>query len=401
MLYLYLPNIMANPFAKFFKLSATPLGKKSVESAVGIDIGSSSIKVVQVSREKEKLVLATYGELAVGPYADLSIGASASFGADKLISIVSDLFKEAGVTAVTVAFSIPLKSSLILVVEMPDLPLEALAQAVPIEARKYIPVPIAEVGLDWQPLPRERQNFANVPVGEKEKLPKTTDPTLKGVHVPAQKIEVLLAAIHKETIALYQKLAQGLKIEPRFFEIETFSTLRSVVSPSDRAPVAVIDMGASSTKMTIVEGGMGKISHTIGKGSQDVTGAISKSLSVDFAKAEEIKRELGLSRRGVEADTLSVAVTPIVEYIFTEANRVIVNYQRRYKRPVDRALLVGGGALLRGTPDIAVRRLGLDVAIAHPFERLNSPPSMSRVLEEAGPSFAVAIGLAERLLLDA
>ena len=392
---------MANPFAKFFKLSATPLGKKSVESAVGIDIGSSSIKVVQVSREKEKLVLATYGELAVGPYADLSIGASASFGADKLISIVSDLFKEAGVTAVTVAFSIPLKSSLILVVEMPDLPLEALAQAVPIEARKYIPVPIAEVMLDWQPLPRERQNFANVPVGEKEKLPKTTDPTLKGVHVPAQKIEVLLAAIHKETIALYQKLAQGLKIEPRFFEIETFSTLRSVVSPSDRAPVAVIDMGASSTKMTIVEGGMVKISHTIGKGSQDVTGAISKSLSVDFAKAEEIKRELGLSRRGVEADTLSVAVTPIVEYIFTEANRVIVNYQRRYKRPVDRALLVGGGALLRGAPDIAVRRLGLDVAIAHPFERLNSPPSMSRVLEEAGPSFAVAIGLAERLLLDA
>ena len=392
---------MANPFAKFFKLSATPLGKKSVESAVGIDIGSSSIKVVQVSREKEKLVLATYGELAVGPYADLSIGASASFGADKLISIVSDLFKEAGVTAVTVAFSIPLKSSLILVVEMPDLPPEALAQAVPIEARKYIPVPIAEVVLDWQPLPRERQNFANVPVGEKEKLPKTTDPTLKGVHVPAQKIEVLLAAIHKETIALYQKLAQGLKIEPRFFEIETFSTLRSVVSPSDRAPVAVIDMGASSTKMTIVEGGMVKISHTIGKGSQDVTGAISKSLSVDFAKAEEIKRELGLSRRGVEADTLSVAVTPIVEYIFTEANRVIVNYQRRYKRPVDRALLVGGGALLRGAPDIAVRRLGLDVAIAHPFERLNSPPSMSRVLEEAGPSFAVAIGLAERLLLDA
>jgi len=284
---------MANPFVKFFKLSATPLGKKSVESAVGIDIGSSSIKVVQVSREKEKLVLATYGELAVGPYADLSIGASASFGADKLIPIVSDLFKEAGVTAVTVAFSIPLKSSLILVVEMPDLPPEALAQAVPIEARKYIPVPIAEVVLDWQPLPRERQNFANVPVGEKEKLPKTTDPTLKGVHVPAQKIEVLLAAIHKETIALYRKLAQGLKIEARFFEIETFSTLRSVVPPSDRAPVAVIDMGASSTKMTIVEGGMVKISHTIGKGSQDVTGAISKSLSVDFAKAEEIKRELG------------------------------------------------------------------------------------------------------------
>ena len=392
---------MANPFVKFFKLSATPLGKKSVESAVGIDIGSSSIKVVQVSREKEKLVLATYGELAVGPYADLSIGASASFGADKLIPIVSDLFKEAGVTAVTVAFSIPLKSSLILVVEMPDLPPEALAQAVPIEARKYIPVPIAEVMLDWQPLPRERQNFANVPVGEKEKLPKTTDPTLKGVHVPAQKIEVLLAAIHKETIALYRKLAQGLKIEARFFEIETFSTLRSVVPPSDRAPVAVIDMGASSTKMTIVEGGMVKISHTIGKGSQDVTGAMSKSLSVDFAKAEEIKRELGLSRRGVEADTLSVAVTPIVEYIFTEANRVIVNYQRRYKRPVDRALLVGGGALLRGAPDIAVRRLGLDVAIAHPFERLSSTPSMSRVLEEAGPSFAVAIGLAERLSLDA
>jgi len=395
---------MANPFANFFKLSRAPLPKKPVTSALGIDIGSSSIKVVQLGREKGKMKLETYGELAIGPYADLAIGQVASFSADKLIPILTDLFREAKVSTQTAAFSIPLKSSLILVVEMPDLPPEELAQAIPIEARKYVPVPIAEVALDWQVIPRDHQEFSPA-TDESKTLPKTKDPALTAVS-SLKKTDVLLAAIHRETITLYTAVAQGMKLESRFFEIETFSALRSVVPSSDRTPVAVIDMGASATKMTIIDNGTVKISHTIGKGSQDITAAISKSLGVDYTKAEEIKREFGLARagaavRGVDADTLNISVTPIIEYIFAEANRVVVNYQRRYKRSVDRALLLGGGALLKGVVDVAVRRLGVDVAVARPFEHLSAPEHMSQVLEEAGPSFAVAIGLAERLLNDA
>lgn len=395
---------MANPFANFFKLSRAPLPKKPVTNALGIDIGSSSIKLVQLGREKGNIKLETYGELAVGPYNDLAIGQTSSFTSDKLIPILTDLFREAGVTTTTAAFSIPLKSSLILVVEMPDLPPEELAQAIPIEARRYVPVPIAEVALDWQVIPRDHQEFSPA-ANENKTLPKTKDPALTAVS-SLKKTDVLLAAIHRETITLYTAVAQGMKLESRFFEIETFSALRSVVPSSDRTPVAVIDMGASATKMTIVDNGTVKISHTIGKGSQDITAAISKSLGVDYTKAEEIKREFGLARagaavRGVDADTLNISVTPIIEYIFAEANRVVVNYQRRYKRSVDRALLLGGGALLKGAVDVAVRRLGVDVAVARPFEHLSAPEHMSQVLTEAGPSFAVAIGLAERLLNDA
>jgi len=396
---------MVNPFAKFFKLSHQPLVKKPVTNALGIDIGSSSVKIVQLGRERGKVKLETYGELAVGPYVDLAIGQTASFSADKLVPILTDLFREAGVSTTTAAFSIPLKSSLILTVEMPDLPPEELAQAIPIEARKYVPVPIAEVALDWQVIPRSHETFASSSSEEKKKLPKTNDPALKNT-ASLEKTDVLLAAIHKETINLYTEVAKGMKLDSRFFEIETFSALRSVIPTSDLTPVAVIDMGASATKMTIVDNGIVKISHTIGKGSQDITSAISKSLSVDYTKAEEIKREFGLARaglsvRGVDADALNISVTPIIEYIFAEANRVVVNYQRRYKQSVDRAILLGGGALLKGAVDIAVRRLGVDVAVARPFEHLSAPEHMSQVLADAGPSFAVAIGLAERLLNDA
>ncbi len=395
---------MTNPFANFFKSSREPLSKKPVTSALGIDIGSSSIKVVQLRQEKGRVKLETYGELAVGPYDNLAIGQTSSFTSDKLIPILTDLFREAGVTTSTAAFSIPLKSSLILVVEMPDLSPEDLAKAIPIEARKYVPVPITEVALDWQIIPRGHQEF--LPVATENKTPlKTKDPALSTT-TPLKKTDVLLAAIHREIISLYTTIAQGMKLEPRFFEIESFSALRSAVPSSNRAPVAVIDMGASATKMTIVDSGIVRISHTIGKGSQDITAAISKSLGVDYTKAEEIKREFGLTRAGpsvrsVDADTLNISVIPIVEYIFAEANRVVVNYQRRYKRSVDRALLLGGGALLKGAVDIAVRRLGVDVAVARPFGNLSAPEHMSQVLEEAGPSFAVAIGLAERLLNDA
>lgn len=380
---------MANPFTKILELaSGTGLLQTKSQSVVGIDIGSSSMKLVQLKRDHGRVVLETYGELAVGPYADMAVGQAVTLQPEKLAEITQDLIKEANVTTAVGAFSIPLKSSLLIVLEMPNLKPAELAKAIPIEARKYIPVPISEVALDWWILPQTENAFED-----------------EGATVEKKKIEVLVVAIHKGTITQYQSMAQLSKIQSQFFEIETFSAIRSSFVGKDLGATAIIDMGAGTTKVAIIDYGVVKLSHTISKGSQDITGAISKSLGIDFAKAEEVKREIGLKRPGKQLpgrpfspDDVGFATNPIVEYIFAEAGRAVVGYQKKYKRSVDHTVLIGGGALLIGVQDIAARYLGTEISIGNPFGKVEAPAFLSPVLKEAGPEFAVAIGLALRLL---
>ena len=114
-----------------------------------MDIGSSSIKVVQLRREKGRVILETYGAISLGPYAGVEIGRATALGADKISEALKDVIREANVTTTDAAISIPYSSSLGSIIKLPATVEKQLAQVVPIEARKYIPVPINEVLLDW------------------------------------------------------------------------------------------------------------------------------------------------------------------------------------------------------------------------------------------------------------
>ena len=206
---------MANPFAKILALAGGKgLLQSKGESVIGIDIGSSSIKIVQLKRDHGRIILETYGELATGPYADLAVGQAATLPPEKLGEMVQDLIKEANITTSLGAFSIPLKSSLLIVLEMPDIKPAELAKAIPIEARRYIPVPISEVALDWWIIPRTENTFEESEGEEK-------------IGAPQTKVEVLVVAIHKGTLTQYESIAHLARIQSKFFEIETFSAIRS------------------------------------------------------------------------------------------------------------------------------------------------------------------------------
>ncbi|MFA5023136.1 MAG: pilus assembly protein PilM, partial [Candidatus Paceibacterota bacterium] len=120
---------------------------KRPQSVVAIDLGISSVKLVQLRKEKGKAVLETYGELACGPYNDLAVGQATNLSVEKTVELLKDLFKEANVTTPVAIFSIPLRNSLIVSVEVPEQAQSNLAEVIPIEARKYVPVPISEVML--------------------------------------------------------------------------------------------------------------------------------------------------------------------------------------------------------------------------------------------------------------
>lgn len=124
------------------------------EDSVGIDIGTSSIKVVQLRKKKGRALLETYGEIALGPYGGLSVGQVTNLTSDKVAEAIKDLIREANVTTLSGGLSIPFKSSLVTLMELPIIDEKQLKEMIPLEARKYIPVPISEVTLDWWVIPR-------------------------------------------------------------------------------------------------------------------------------------------------------------------------------------------------------------------------------------------------------
>src|SRR3989344_5187200 len=143
---------MSNALANMFDFRELGFLKED-NSAIGIDVGSSSVKVVQLKLKGGKAILETYGELTLGTYGGQSVGQAVVLPTDKLAEAITDLFREANVTTRNAALSIPLRSSLLKVIEVPAFSEKKLNQIIPIEARKYVPVPINEVALDWWVIP--------------------------------------------------------------------------------------------------------------------------------------------------------------------------------------------------------------------------------------------------------
>ena len=374
-----------------FSLGKLFEGMKTTDgSVVGVDIGASSIKVVQLRASRGVAILETYGEIALGPYAEVPIGKTVKVSPEKTAAALTDVMKEANVTAHEASVSIPFSSSLLTVIDLPKVDAESLKRIVPIEARKYIPVPVSDVVLDWFVIPTdaaEASAFDQVQDDKKKAGPKGQ--------------EVLLVAIHNDILRSYQTIMTTTGLNVDFYEIEVFSAIRAAVDHGI-APLLMVDLGASTTKMYIVERGIVRLTHIVTAGGQQMTETLANTMGWEFEKAERVKRERGMvdstaySRE--ENEQIKSALLSTLARVFSEVNRVLLSYGERSNKNVARVILIGGGASLPGLVDIARTSLNAEVEVANPFAHTEAPAFLDDVLREIGPGFAVSVGLALRKL---
>lgn len=367
------------------------LGTKGETSVLGIDIGASSIKIVQLRASRGIAILETYGEIALGPYGKQPVGKAVKLSPETLAQALTDLMKEANVTSRTGGLSIPFSSSLVSTITLPEVDDESLKRIVPIEARKYIPIPVSEVTLDWSVIPKEEgEDSALAPVRQ--------------VPQAAPTREVLLVAIHNSLLEQYHTITTGAGLTVDFYEIEVFSAIRSALGHG-LAPVMLVDVGASSTKMYVVERGVVRLTHLVTQGSQHMTETLQRSMDWDFEKAERIKREIGLVGSTAystdENERIKAALLSTLTRVFSEVNRVVLNYGQKYNKHVARVVLTGSGAALPGLAAHAKQSLNTEVEVANPFGRTEAPAFLESVLRDIGPGFTVAVGLALRKLKHA
>jgi type IV pilus assembly protein PilM len=348
--------------------------KPKSTSAIGLDIGASSLKVVQLRKDKGAAILETYGELALGPYGGVEVGQATNLPADKIAENLKDLLHEANVTTTEAGISITFARSLLTLVDLPRAKTpEEQKTIVELEARKYIPVPVSEVQLDWFVVP---------------------DTITDGTE-PNPKVRVLIVAVQNDELTLLQNVVANAGLTADFYEIEIFSTIRSVVDEAVK-PVMIIDIGASATKIYVVEHGIVALSHYIPQGGQDVTRTISSAHGMPIAQAEVVKKENGF--RIIPSTYALETIQSVYAHIFEETKRVLTQYETAHKTPVSEILLTGGGGVTKELITYARQFFSIDVRVSDPFAKVQAPEFMRPVLKDIGPEFAVAVGLALRKL---
>ncbi|MDP2668722.1 MAG: type IV pilus assembly protein PilM [bacterium] len=369
-------------FSDIFKnlnIGKTLSGLKKEQRYLGVDIGSSSIKVVQLRKDKERPILETYGELSLARYGtDGQVGRSIRILDDKLVEALKDIIKEAQVTAGQATVSIPIHDSFLTTIEMPNLPEAELKEAVPFEARKYIPIPMSEVVIDWWILPPQTKELKSASPGSGQK----------------KFINIILAAVPKDIIAKYSAILKAAGLEVAAFEIEVFALARASLREAFGS-IMLIDFGASTTKIAIADAGVVRAAHSVEHGGQELSLALSQSLSIDFDRAEILKRQAGFIKRPENEEVISV-LEPLFDFVSSEGERFLIDWKRKGGRAISKVLIGGGGALTPGIKDVLIKTYGVEVELINPFHKVIYPAFLEPALKDIGPSFANAVGLALR-----
>lgn len=347
--------------------------KSKPSSVIGINVGAYSTKVVQLRYASERAVLETYGELLNEGYLkhpDSSRGAGILHFTDAdLGTLVGDVIRESNVTTRDAVATIPAAAAFITTISFPRSLEREIPQAVPFEARKYVPIPLSEVVLEWM--------------------------VLEDVQA-RDEITVLLVAVPREVVEKFRRIGELTNLNLRSLEVEPFSMARSLIG-YDNTPTLIINLGHQSTTLVFVDKGLIRMAHTLGRGSQELTRALERGLAVTPERAEAMKREVGLSERIEEREITSV-MTPLLETLFADIARMVSLYQRKAPRKIQKINLTGGGANLKGIVEFAVSKFGLEVTRGNPFARTVTPAFLQNILKDIGPTFSSASGAAMREL---
>ena len=348
----------------------------AANGVVGIDIGSASMKVVELQEKKGVLTLSTYGEIQLGPYARKAVGEAVMLDKTAEQEALVDIIRESNVQAKNGVFAMPLSSSFVTNVSIEAGPDDDVSSMVRVEARKVIPASLSEVTLDW----------AEVEVANKEKKDKDKDSEEENVR------NILIASIQNSALERFNNLMRFVGLNKPPTEIECFSTIRSL--HGDEENIAIIDIGATSSKLYIVRKGLLMRMYRIRAGGAVATSKIAEQNNLDFTEAENQK--LNTHREAEDFAELKRAHDSCYGRAFREFNQVIREYENKTSNVITSIYLSGGGAQFPGIDMQLKDVLSRDVVLANPFSKVSHPAFMDDYLKEIGPSFTVALGAALR-----
>ncbi|MBX4190000.1 type IV pilus assembly protein PilM [Candidatus Parcubacteria bacterium] len=354
-------------FESFPQMAFNLFGSKS---KLGIDIGTASIKIIELEKREGRFGLDNYGLFALsnvkgGPQGDQSI---LKLPDDEIAWGIKEVLKKSKISARDAVASIPSFSTFSTVIEMPYLSEQDLAKAMPFEARKYVPIPLDEVVLDWSIIGVTGQGAR---------------PT----------VEVFLAAVPRSETVRYQNIMKNAGLNLKALELENSALTRALIG-NDLSPTVIVNIGGRSTSILIVNKGYERLSHNYEVGGFEITKTIAQSLNVNIEKAEELKKKMGLQQ--VDENIINDAMSSLIDMMAFETKKTIENYETEKGVQISRILLVGGMVNMPNFLRYFKEKIGREVFIGNAFARVVYPKGLENAIGELASTFAVAAGLAMR-----
>jgi type IV pilus assembly protein PilM len=367
---------MLNPFKNLFETDIISLLTPR-RQLVGLDIGSSAIKLVQLKESKGRYFLQKFG---VKPLEPEVIVDGTVMDEGRVVSAIRELFDETNVKNRHVAISISGHAVIVKKISLPPMPDEELEGQVRLAAEQYIPFDINEVNIDFHVLP--------------------PDPSGEG-HAD---MSVILVAAKKDKINELTELVKGAGLIPMIMDVDAFAieNMHAINYPLNHdETTALVNLGASVMNVNIIRGGVSLFTRDIPLGGNRYTEAIQREMGVSYEEAEESKK------KERKSESTGISLTSVIDSVNGEVASEIARTVDYFKTSatnaeLDRVLVCGGVAHVKGLVQQLGDRMHATVEVANPFGEIDVSGSDldSNALAELAPLAAVGVGLALRAVGD-
>lgn len=349
------------------------------KNALGLDIGSSSIKLVQLKESKKGVQLANF---SMAPLPSEAIVDGALMNATAVVDTIQGMIQAQKLKTKEVALSISGHSVIIKKISLPAMTPEELDESIKWEAEQYIPFDVNDVYLDYQILQSRPEQG---------------------------QMDVLLVAAKKEIVDEYTGLVREAGLEPIVVDVDVFTIQNCFELGYGYPPgetIVLIDIGSSTININVISNGITTFTRDISMGGNQFTEEIQKQLSVSYDEAEAYK--LG-GERGVDADSVvpqevERVLSSVSESMASEIHRSLDFYLATSSEGrMSKIYLSGGTAKVPSLARAVENKVGVAVELIDPFRNIQIDPKLFNLdyINEVRPLAAVAVGLGLRWENDA
>ncbi|MFA5318002.1 MAG: type IV pilus assembly protein PilM [Patescibacteria group bacterium] len=361
---------------------------KKTQSYLGVDIGKTSVKIVELRQVKGKSTLINYG------YSEESRDFSneeLQLDVDKAAEVIKKICNKSDINNINCIAAMPSFSVFSSILNLSHANKKELDNAVMLEAKKVVPLDLDEMILDWKIIEESPVSAA----GQKSVQEETPVENNGNSRKNKEELKVLLTGAPKSLVKKYIYIFKEAKMNLISLETEMFSLIRSLVG-SDPSIIAIVDLGAVNTDIAIIENGLPMFSRSLDSGGIMMTKAISDSLKVDFRRAEQFKIDLSSSNQQETAKLFPKVIEETITPIVNEIKYSLNLFQQENNKKIEKLIISGGGANLPNITEYLSSILNIKVIAGDPWSRISYPLDLKSVLDDLGPQMAIAVGLAMR-----
>lgn len=345
---------------------------------MGVDIGTSSIKIAEIEKSGNNFALSNYGyidfDLVQSEAFSPSKKAIAAFPPGEIAEMIQAVLADAKIKTKECAFSIADFLTFFTAFSLPKMTEKELGDAVMFEARQHIPLPINSVTVDWQRVDSHDEK--------------------------SDKTEITVAAVPNEIIVQYKEIAQMAKLQIILMEAEAFGLAQALVGKDEKNLVCLVDIGSQSTVCSLVQKNILRYSHSFDRGQNYLAHDFAGRLPIDKRAALELEKKYGLriishiepEIKGNIEKVLREAMTPILK----EVEMTINDFSHRIGQSVGKIIISGGVSVIPEIKNQFADYFQEEIEIADPFKEVSYPPEIESEIKSMGPGYAVAVGMARR-----